>query len=313
MKRGLSEDLLLRFEYKTEYVDKVRTIKNRKWDLLKRCWSVPNNTESIEQIIKMFDTNLIVDYSGLVVTNTLKGKAWEQEIIKGLGNALKIRGYSPKTRKAYIGHIRRFINFYEDDPSGFQKKDVDKYLLHLLEVQEHSHSYVNQSVSAIKFFYNDVFKRKDIIIDISRPKKEMKLPEVLSQKEIIKLLHEIENIKHRAILFLVYSAGLRVGEVVRLKVADIDSDRMLIRISQGKGRKDRYSILSQIALGELRTYARKYKPDNWLFPGADTEDFLTERTVQKVFENARDKAGIKKNVTVHSLRHSFETHLLEGV
>ena len=180
----------------------------------------------------------------------------------------------------------------------------------MLEVQEHSHSYVNQAVSAIKFLYNDVLKRKDIIIDLSRPKKEMKLPEVLSQKEIIKLLYEIENIKHRAILFLVYSAGLRVGEVVRLKVADIDSDRMLIRISQGKGRKDRYSILSQIALGELRTYARKYKPDNWLFPGAESDDFLTERTVQKVFENARDKAGIKKNVTVHSLRHSFATHLL---
>ena len=90
IKKGLSEDLLLRFEYKTEYVDKVRTIKNRKWDPLKRCWTVPNNTESIEQIIKMFDTDLIVDCSGLVVTNTLKGKAWEQEIIKGLYNALKI-------------------------------------------------------------------------------------------------------------------------------------------------------------------------------------------------------------------------------
>ena len=100
--------------------------------------------------------------------------------------------------------------------------------------------------------------------------------------------------------------------MVRLKVTDIDSDRMLIHIVQGKGRKDRYSMLSEIALGELREYVRKYKPDNWLFPGADPNRFLTERTVQKVFDNARRKAGIKKGVTVHSLRHSFATHLLEG-
>lgn len=185
-------------------------------------------------------------------------------------------------------------------------------MLHLLDNQENSHSYVNQAVSAIKFFYNDTLKRKDIVINISRPKKEKKLPQVLSRKEAVSLFNSADNLKHRAILFIVYSAGLRVGEVVRLKITDIDSDRMLIRIVQGKGRKDRYIILSEVALEALRIYVRKYRPDNWLFPGAKQNRFLTERTVQRILENAREKAGIRKKVTVHSLRHSFATHLLEG-
>lgn len=113
-------------------------------------------------------------------------------------------------------------------------------------------------------------------------------------------------------LFTIYSAGLRVGEVVRLKINDIDSERMLIHIVQGKGKKDRYTTLSEVALVELRNYVKEYKPSKWLFPGQNPKDFITERTVQRVFENAKIKAGIKKNVSVHSLRHSFATHLLEG-
>ncbi len=263
----------------------------------------------------MFEATDIVDHSGLVIVNKSSDKSeklWEKDIIKSLSDRLKLKGYSNKTKKAYIGHIRRFIDFYEESPLNFDKNDIDRYLLYLLENQEHSHSYVNQAISAIKFFYIDVHKRQDIIIDIPRPQKENKLPEVLSQMEVVRIMNAVDNIKHRAILLLIYSAGLRVGEVVRLKVNDIDSDRMLIHIIQGKGRKDRYSLLSKVALEELRTYVRKYKPDNWLFSGAEEDRFLTERSVQKVFENARIKAGVKKKATVHTLRHSFATHLLEG-
>ena len=315
IEKGKTEELLLRFDYNTEYIRKVKTINNRKWNPQKKCWIIPNNKESIDQILKMFDAEDIVDNSGLVFlnkTNNKSEKPWEKDIIKSMADGLKLKGYSNKTRKSYIGHIRRFIDFYEENPLNFHKNDIDKYLLYLLEHQEYSHSYVNQAISAIKFLYIDILKIKDIIIYIPRPKKENKLPEVLSQKEVIKLLSAIQNIKHRSILFLIYSAGLRVGEVVRLKVNDIDSDRMLIHIVQGKGRKDRYSVLSEVALEELRTYVRKYKPDNWLFPGAEVDRFLTERSVQKVFENAKIKSGIQKKVTVHSLRHSFATHLLEG-
>lgn len=153
---------------------------------------------------------------------------------------------------------------------------------------------------------------QNICIDLERPKKEKKLPEILSKNEISKLLKAVKNLKHKAILYLVYSAGLRVGEVVKLKPTDIDSDRMLIHIIQGKGKKDRYTILSETALSILRQYVKVYKPEHWLFPGQHPDKHLTERSVQKVFGNARIDAKIRKNVSVHNLRHSFATHLLEG-
>jgi integrase/recombinase XerD len=150
------------------------------------------------------------------------------------------------------------------------------------------------------------------IYDLPRPKKERKLPDVLSQEEVFRILEALDNQKHKAILFLVYSAGLRVGEVVRLRIQDIDSKRMLIHIIQGKGLKDRYTVLSQACLEQLRLYAKQYHPETWLFPGPKYGSHLTERTVEKIFDNACCKAKIKKDVSVHVMRHSFATHLLEG-
>lgn len=138
-----------------------------------------------------------------------------------------------------------------------------------------------------------------------RPKKEKKLPNVLSEDEVARILAALENQKHRTILTLIYSAGLRIGEVVRLRIEGIDSQRMLLRVSQGKGRKDRYTILSEVALEQLRRYYQLYKPEDWIFPGKKEKSYITERTVQKIFQNACCKAGIAKNVSVHSLRHSF--------
>jgi site-specific recombinase XerD len=177
---------------------------------------------------------------------------------------------------------------------------------------QYSHAYVNQALSAIKFLFSHVLNKEKILYEIPRPKKEKKLPNILSQDEVLAILDVISNLKHKAILYLVYSAGLRVGEVVRLKINDIDSQRMLIHIRQGKGRKDRYTVLSEITLNILRNYVKMEKPEDWLFPGGKAGSFLTERAVQKVFHKACLKANISKNVTVHSLRHSFATHLLEG-
>ncbi len=148
--------------------------------------------------------------------------------------------------------------------------------------------------------------------EIKRPRKDKKLPVVLSKEEVAKIINSVDNVKHKAILMLVYSAGLRVGEVVRLKTEDIDSKRMLIHIKGAKGRKDRYTLLSEIALGILREYWRQYKPQKWLFEGARKDRYITTRTVDKVMEHACTKADINKDVSVHTLRHSFATHLLEG-
>jgi integrase/recombinase XerD len=191
------------------------------------------------------------------------------------------------------------------------KEDVEKYILFLLSNHSISHTYVNQALSAIKFLYKFVLLKGKILYNLPRPKREKKLPNILSQGEVLAILGTLKNYKYKAILFLVYSAGLRVGEVVRLKVEDIDSKRMLIHVRQGKGRKDRFTILSEVALKMLKQYANEEKLDYWLFIGDNNETHLTERSVEKIFKNACKKAQIKKNVSVHSLRHSFATHLLE--
>ncbi|QUH27296.1 tyrosine-type recombinase/integrase [Serpentinicella alkaliphila] len=224
---------------------------------------------------------------------------------------LSLKGFTQKTKKVYLVHCRNFLINANKNAYHLKREDVEEYLFNLLENRKNSHSYVNQALSSIKFLFKFVLK-SDLLYEIPRPKKENKLPGILSQEEVVAIIDSIVNLKHRAIILLVYSAGLRVGEVVRLKVKDIDSQRMLIHIRQGKGRKDRYSLLSQVALEELRRYVSVVKPTDWLFPGSKEDNHLTERSVQKIFNIACEKAKISKSVTVHTLRHSFATHLLEG-
>jgi len=193
-----------------------------------------------------------------------------------------------------------------------ENSDVRDYLFHLVEEKEVSTSTLNTAINALKFYYGEVLKRR-FAYEIKRPKKDKKLPVVLSQEEVSRILSSVTNIKHRLILMLMYSAGLRVGEVVKLRVEDIDAGRGMIRIRGGKGRKDRYTILSEVALKTFKEYVEKYKPEKWLFPGQRKNKHISTGTVQAIFEKAGDKADIKKEVTVHSLRHSFATHLLSGV
>lgn len=178
---------------------------------------------------------------------------------------------------------------------------------------ELSHTYVNQAISAIRFWFKDVEQRTDFPEQWTRPKKEKKLLTVLSGAEVLRLLTSITNVKHRLIMMMIYSAGLRISEAVHLKVHDIDGDRQTIRVRQAKGKKDRYTVLSQAANELLKQYISKERPHSWLFPGGTEKNQpLTTRTIQHVFEKAKQKAGILKPATVHILRHSFATHLLEA-
>lgn len=172
-------------------------------------------------------------------------------------------------------------------------------------------STLNIIISALKFYYGEVLQ-KNFIYEIKRPKKDKKLPVVLGNEEVKRILNAISNIKHKVILMLVYSGGLQVGEIIKLRPEDIDSNRKLIYIRASKGRKDRYTLLSNVALQTLREYWKKEKPQKWLFPSWNKEKHITARTVQKIFQNACKKDGISKDVSVHSLRHSFATHLLES-
>ena len=178
-------------------------------------------------------------------------------------------------------------------------------------------------MNVLRFLYVELYKLPFVIGSIPRPKRARKLPDILSPEEVMSIFDCVDNLKHQSILMLIYSAGLRIGEAVRIKATDIDSKRKLIHIRNAKGKKDRYTLLSEFVLEKLRLYYKEYKPKEFLFEASPPNRFfgrrggngrvhLAERSVQNVFQRAVEKAGIKKKVTVHTLRHSFATHLLEG-
>ncbi len=234
------------------------------------------------------------------------------ELRDAMRREMLLRGYSPRTIKVYIKHVSNFVRYFGKSPTELNQDQVCLYLMHLTEAKGVSTAYRDQAVSALKFFYGRVLGETFTAESLPRPKKEYKLPAVLSAGEVKQFLGSVRNIKHLAILTLMYSAGLRVGEVVKLSVDDIDSARNMIHVRGGKGRKDRYSLLSAVALEVLRMYVRMYRPEEWLFPGERKGRHITIRTVQKVVEQTRERAGIRKAFSSHTLRHSFATHLLES-
>jgi len=221
------------------------------------------------------------------------------------------QNYAPSTIKTYVHAVKDLADYYGRCPSALTDEQIGAYLGQLRE-RGCSWSTLNSFFGGIKWFYPHVLERAWNHRQLPRPRGEKRLPEVLSQAEVKRLLESINNLKHRTALTVMYSAGLRVGEVVRLRVRDIDSDRMLIRIEQAKGKKDRYTLLSAVALQMLRDYWRQYRPGGaWLFESADRSNHWSIRSAQAVFKGAVAKAGIGKQISSHVLRHSFATHLLE--
>ena len=224
---------------------------------------------------------------------------------------MELRNFSPKTIKAYLCHMTNFSKLFLKSPSEMGEVEIRQYLYHLKEEKKVSWSNINIGYCAIKFFYTKTLHRGWNVDHLPRPKGEKKLPVVLSRAELKKLFDATSNLKHLTMLMTTYCGGLRVSETAHLKIADIDSSRMLIRVDQGKGRKDRDTLLSAVALKELRCYYLKYRPTTLLFPGKDNDKPIDTGTIQRIFKQARNKAGIRKAATPHTLRHSFATHFLE--
>ncbi len=191
-------------------------------------------------------------------------------------------------------------------------EDLRNYLIHFVEKEQYASSTINQVINALRFLYVDLYKRPMQLGELPRPRKERKLPAVLSEEEVLRIFNAVDNLKHKTILMLIYSAGLRVGEVVRIRISDVDEQRKLIHLHKAKGAKDRYTILSLSLLETLAEYLREYRPKEFLFEGQADRRHYSERSVQHVFEKAAEAAGITKQVSVHTLRHSFATHLLEA-
>lgn len=224
---------------------------------------------------------------------------------------MELRGLSPQTLRLYLSHLRLLEKYFNKPATEVSPDELKHYLYYRIK-SGISYSNINISCNAFKLFFNKVLNLNwsdDVIV---RPKRPKKLPYVLTQTEILAIIAQVTNLKHKAILLTTYSSGLRISETLSLRVSDINSENMLIRINAGKGSKDRLTVLSAENLKLLRRYWKLYRPTNLLFSGPIEGKPLATRNIQYVFQIAKQKAGITKPGSVHTLRHSFATHLLEN-
>ncbi len=233
-------------------------------------------------------------------------------LLETVRQEMRLRNYSHKTIKAYLSCLRMFIrHIHPKHPREACDADLRTFVLYLIEREQYASSTINQVINALRLLYVDLYGRPMVLGKLPRPRKERKLPVVLSEGEVRRLFDELPNLKHKAMLMVVYSAGLRVGEVVRLHWEDLDEERSMMHIRGGKGKKDRYTILSGIVVQALQRYWKVYQPREWLFEGQEPGKPYSIRSAEKVFHQAAHRAGIDKDVSIHSLRHAFATHMLE--
>ena len=224
---------------------------------------------------------------------------------------MELKNLSFRTKRCYLGWMRRYAQHFRKPPDELGDEEIKSFLHFLLKERKVSQSAMNQAYSALKFFYETTLGRAWNGTQIPRCKRGKRLPVVLSQEEVRSILAATDNLKHLAILATIYSGGLRLSEAAELKVADIDGQRMTIRV-RGKGDKDRYTLLGKDALEILRAYWKFYRPSDRLFPSRNPREPICVSTIQKVFKSSLRQTGIRKPASVHTLRHCFATHLLES-
>ncbi len=297
----------------------MKKIPGSRWTPDEKCWHIPYRQGAYSELKRLFGVGQLIilhqrpqssSKKVLITTASDHSKlTFKDEIIR-LEEQLRLRRYSSSTVKTYKSFFTLLLSFYPDkQPSTLKKEEIMRFLLKSIEDRGWSESAQNQAVNAIKFYFEKVLGQERTFYEL-RPRKSKKLPGVFSEQEIIALFKAIENLKHRTILTLIYSAGLRIGESIKLRKVDFNLERKSIFIEAGKGKKDRYSVLSDKVVPLLKEYIEVYKPDYWLFEGQDGGQYST-RSIQQVFRRAVTKAGVNPYSTVHTLRHSFATHLLE--
>lgn len=342
--------LALFFPRDTELMGRVRKIPGVTWSQTNRCWYVVNRANLPDEILAAFKGVAWVDITALRNNQDEKVASIETPSVIPAGNInttyevdqakkaagtfgtylqlsadskrvlkmyiqqMTLMAYSTHTIKTYKSEFVQFLSMLRkkraDEISPMDLKVYFEYCFNKLKLSENT---IHSRINAVKFYFEQVLKREKFFFDIPRPKRPMLLPKLLNEKELSLLFNALINKKHKAMLFTAYSAGLRVSEVVNLKIADIDSGRMQIFVARAKGKKDRYVNLSVVLLDILRKYIQEYepRPKVYLFESERTFTAYPTRTVQQIFTNAKRKAGIRKEVGVHSLRHSFATHLLD--
>ena len=234
-----------------------------------------------------------------------------EDAVTALEQVLLLKRYSWRTVKTYKSCFRQFIRFYNDvEPQNITRNQIDGYVLHMIKTRQIAESHQNQILSSIKMYYTECAGQSEKVRALIQPKRANKLPHVLTEEEVSRLLRSVDNLKHKCILMLIYSAGLRLNELVQLRLADLQPEQKRLFVYGGKGKKDRCTLLSPKVWGRIQEYIEVFQPVEWVFEGQDGGQY-SGRSVQKVFGAAKEKAMINPYATVHTLRHSFATHLLE--
>lgn len=297
----------------------MKKIPGSQWIRTNKCWCIPYHKKSYAQLKCIFGKEQIKILERQPMIKENKCSDWSKSqysFLQYLGELnrleerLRIQRYSFNTIKTYKNFFAQYLAYFPDKhPESLKKQDIIDFLMTNSKDKNWSDSSQNQAVNALKFYYEKVLGQDRSFYEF-RPRKSKRLPTVFSEEEVVQLFKVITNMKHKTILMMIYSAGLRIGESVMLRKEDINFFRKTVFIHSGKGKKDRYSVLSDKMIVLLKQYLETYSPDYWLFEGQDSGSYST-RSIQQIFRRAVAKSGINPYATVHTLRHSFATHLLE--
>lgn len=298
--------ILIFFEKNAKLIAELKNkYPNARWSATQKAWYLPDRN------IYRSDFNLPQKIIGLEALQSIHPT--NHPALQQFQEQLILKAYSPNTIRTYCLEFVQLLQILKQVPVQDLSPDrLRSYFLYCINTLKLSENHLHSRINAIKFYYEQVLHRDKMFFEIPRPKKPSLLPKVLGTKEIIKLFEAAsQNTKHALMLKLVYGMGLRVSEIVQLKIQHIDSGRMQVLVQAAKGKKDRYVTLPESILNELRQYYIQYKPKEYLFEGVSGGQYAL-RSAQAVFKNAMNKAGIRKQIGIHSLRHSYATHLLEA-
>lgn len=313
--------VFIRFTYDRALADRIRKFPDVLWSQGHACWYFKKEDFDLGTFFTAFSDFAYIDYSALKKPKEIFSEPLIQrdythrkhiKVPTVYSAKLLQKRYSESTIHTYSAYFKDFMFHFEGrDLESIEAKEINDYIGHLVQKEEISPSEQNQRINAIKFYYEKILEKEKYLYTVDRPRKRSILPSVLSKNEIKQIIQSCNNLKHKCILSLIYSAGLRRSELIDLRISAINSERGWIEIRDAKGKKDRYTLLSPALLELLREYYKKYRPRYWLFEGNSAHSQYSATSISNILRESAHKAGIHRRVTPHMLRHSFATHLLE--
>ena len=323
--------IFIEFSYNKKINDAIRQLPGIQWSRTHEKWHLPAEKNSVKALQQEISSLAVIDISilkkqleekkklPLAMLPSATQKIMLHELCAGNQLALDIfiktlqlKAYSSNTIKTYRTEFGVLLKLLGRHPvNDLQEGHIKSYILYLLQKKNYSESHAHTAINAIKFYFEEVLNRPQIVVHIPRPKKPWQLPRVHAVEQVKKIIGSTNNQKHKTMLMLAYASGLRLQEIINLRITDINSARMVIEVRRGKGKKDRQVVLAEKLLLQLRKYFKIYQPKMWLFENKTCQQY-GYRTLQEVFADAKERAGIKNQGGIHTMRHSFATHLLEN-